>query len=153
MEKARRSDQSALAAFEAALDHNPLWDSAKSNLARVRWQISDDIDGAIALYQDALTGMEDINYNHYNLGILLTWKGNREMALEHFKLAPKMLKIRGRSSTWTDARKMLVYELKKIGRREQAIEVLRGLVTEAPGDTEAQDELEVLLRSRDEDRA
>jgi hypothetical protein len=48
---------------------------------------------------------------------------------------------------------MLVYELKKIGRREQAIEVLRGLVTEAPGDTEAQDELEVLLRSRDEDRA
>lgn len=152
-ERSLELGQRALDAYRKALEHDPHWDSARSNIGRLHWEIFDDVKGAIDAYQETLKGVEDVDYSHYNLGVLHTWEGNREMALEHFELSPNMLKIRGRSATWTDAHRLLVYELKKIGRREQAIEVLRSLVTEAPGDTEAQDDLQALLRSREEDRA
>jgi tetratricopeptide (TPR) repeat protein len=122
-EKSERSwelGQRALDAYNKALEHDPRWNSARSNIGRLKWEIFDDVGGAMDAHQDALNGEEDVDYSHYNLGVLHTRQGNRELALEHFELAPDMLNIRGRSATWADAHKMLAYELKKIGRREGA---------------------------------
>jgi len=147
--RSQEAGQRARNAYDKALVCDPRWDSARSNLGRLLWEIFDDVEGAIAVYQTALNGVEDVDYNHYYLGILHTWLGLREEALKHFEQSPEMLKIRQRSADWTGARKMLAYELKKIGRVEDVIKVLRELVAEDTDDVEAKIELSSLIPTQE----
>ena len=95
------------------------------------------------------SGLEDVDYNHYNLGLIFTFRGDQAAAINHFKRAGGMRKNRGQPATWEGARKMLVYELRKMHRRAEAISILRELAKEKPNDQEVRKELEELSGGED----
>ncbi len=104
----------------------------RSNLGRLYFELTDDMEAAICVFTEALKGAEDVNYNNYWLGVIWARRGNKKKALLHLKKAPAMLKRRGQEADWIGARKILVYELIKAQRRDEALKLLNELKNESP---------------------
>jgi tetratricopeptide (TPR) repeat protein len=144
----------AIKAYYRALEVNPRFDSARANLGRVHFELTHNLGTAVDIFTEALKGAEDVNYNNYWLGVIWTLRGDKAKALSHFKHAPAMLERRERmlekeeqtKLTWNGARKILVYELIKAHRREKAIDLLRKLEKEAPGDKYVKEKIAELTR-------
>jgi tetratricopeptide (TPR) repeat protein len=117
-------------AYDFALRADPRFGSAKSNLGRLYLEVIRDLDKATKVLRETLEGVEDTDYTYYNLGLVQTLQGDRERAIEYFQHAPEMLRRRGQDATWTGARKMLIYELRRWGRAAEALQLLRELAKE-----------------------
>lgn len=122
--------QRAIEAYHRALEINPRFDSARSNLGRLHFELTRNLEAAIDIFTKALKGVEDVNYNNYWLGVIWTLRRDQKKALAHFKKAPSMLERRKQAPTWTGARKILVYELIKAHRYAEALNLLRELEKE-----------------------
>ena len=136
----------AIEAYNKALEVNPRFDSSRSNLGRVHFELTNNLEGAVDVFIAALKGAEDVNYNNYWLGVIWTLRGDEDKALAHFRKAPSMLERREQPATWTGARKILVYELIKAHRRDEALDVLRKLEEEDPGDAYVKEKIAALTR-------
>jgi Transposase IS116/IS110/IS902 family len=128
-------------AYGLALQADPGFGSAKFNLGRLHLEVTQDLNKAADILTKTLIGAEDAEYTHYNLGILRTLQGDRKAAIEQFKKAPTILGLRGRQASWIGARKMLVHELRKWGRRDEALQLLNALAKEHPTDQDVQRQL------------
>jgi tetratricopeptide (TPR) repeat protein len=122
-----------------ALQADPGFGSARSNLGRLYLEVIPDLDKAAEILTETLRGAEDTDYTHYNLSLLRTLQGDRKAALEHLRQAPEMLRHRGyRGASWFGARIMAANELRKWGRRKEALKLFKELSRERPGDERLQ---------------
>lgn len=122
------------AAYRRALDADPGFGSARSNLGRLHLEVTEKLDEAAKAFLETLAGAEDTDYTYYNLGLVRTLQKDQDEAVTALLKAPEMLKRRAQVATWTGARKILIKELRKWGRDAEALELLRQLAGEDPDD-------------------
>lgn len=131
----------AASAYERALQEDSRFSSAKANLGRLHFEVTGKLDEAARLFLETLTGAEDTEYTYYNLGLVRTLQGLRNEAISAFLKAPAMLKRKGQIATWAGARKMLIADLRKRGRDQRALGILRDLARDHPGDAEVKQQI------------
>jgi tetratricopeptide (TPR) repeat protein len=90
----QREDFGRLAkdAFGLALESKNDWLDAKSNLARLYYEVIKDPETSRKLWAEVLQVRPDDHYAHYNLGWIDLDEGKREEARDHFrKAAPEIV--------------------------------------------------------------
>jgi tetratricopeptide (TPR) repeat protein len=125
---ARRGRASeAEAEYKAALRLSPQFSPAAVNLADLYRQLGRDADGE-AVLRAAITSLPQDAAPHFALGLTLTRLKRAEIALAEFRSAAELDPARARYAY------VYAIALNSAGRRDEAIDILKGALAKHPND-------------------
>jgi len=119
----------ALAAFETAVEINPLLPESRTNLGNIYLKL-ERTDDAISQYKAALEINEDDSKTHNNLGNAYLKKGSFDDAVSEYSRSIRL------ESNFVDAYKGLAYAYSKQDMFSQALSSLKDAAVLAPKDSD-----------------
>jgi len=83
----------AVQLYEESATERVNWASPRANAARVYYELLDEAEKAVAIWEELTHGVEEVEYSHYCLGrYFFEKKEDCNKAISHFKLAPDISK-------------------------------------------------------------